>query len=94
MSRNALVTGAARGIGRAIAVRLARDGFNVAVNDLKVNSAELNSTRKEIEKFGKKSFAAVADVSNDKEVETMMQNVSKELGSLNVSYSPSFRKLK
>jgi len=93
MSRNALVTGAARGIGRAIALRLARDGLNVAVNDLKVNSTELNNTRKEIEKLGKKSFAAIADVSNDKQVETMMQNVSKELGSLNVSYSsPSFRK--
>ncbi|CAF4775577.1 unnamed protein product, partial [Rotaria sp. Silwood2] len=38
MSRNALVTGAARGIGLAIALRLARDGLNVAVNDIKAST--------------------------------------------------------
>jgi len=84
MSRNALVTGAARGIGHAIALRLARDGFNVAVNDINANSTELNNTQKEIEKMGRKSIAIIADVSNDKEVETMMQNAAKELGSLDV----------
>jgi meso-butanediol dehydrogenase/(S,S)-butanediol dehydrogenase/diacetyl reductase len=84
MSRNALVTGAARGIGRAIALRLARDGLNVAVNDINANSAELNDTQKAIEKIGRKSLAITADVSNDKAVETMMKNAAKELGSLNV----------
>lgn len=84
MSRNALVTGAARGIGRAIALRLARDGLNVAVNDINANSAELNDTQKAIEKIGRKSLAITADVSNDKAVETMMKNASKELGSLDV----------
>ncbi|CAF4315838.1 unnamed protein product, partial [Adineta steineri] len=38
MPRNVLVTGAARGIGQAIALRLAKDGFNVAVNDIEVMS--------------------------------------------------------
>ncbi len=50
MSRNALITGAAQGIGRAIALRLARDGLNVAVNDININSAKLNDTQKGIEK--------------------------------------------
>ena len=84
MSRNALVTGAARGIGRAIALRLARDGLNVAVNDIKASSAALNDTQKEIEKLGRKSIAVTADISNDKEVETMMENTAKQLGSLDV----------
>jgi len=84
MSRNALVTGAARGIGRAIALRLATDGFNVAVNDINARSTELNDIQKAIEKIGRKSVAITADVSNDKEVETMMKNTAKQLGSLDV----------
>ncbi|CAF3065328.1 unnamed protein product [Rotaria sp. Silwood2] len=84
MSRNALVTGAARGIGRAIALRLARDGLNVAVNDIKASSAGLNQTQQEIEKMGRKSIAITADVSIDKAVETMMQNAAKQPGSLDV----------
>ena len=84
MSRIALVTGAARGIGRGIALRLARDGLNVVVNDINVNCDQLNDTRKEIEKLGRKSLTIIADVSNEKEVQTMVKNVTKELGSLNV----------
>ncbi|CAF3086780.1 unnamed protein product [Rotaria sp. Silwood2] len=84
MSRNALVTGAARGIGRAIALRLARDGLNVAVNDIQASSSSLNKVQQEIEKIGRKSVAITADVSVDKAVETMMQKAAKELGSLDV----------
>ncbi|CAF1141494.1 unnamed protein product [Rotaria sordida] len=84
MSRNALVTGSARGIGRAIALRLARDGLNVAVNDIEANSSDLSKVRQEIEELGRKSVAIIADVSIDKEVEAMMQKASKELGSLDV----------
>ncbi|CAF3693010.1 unnamed protein product, partial [Rotaria sp. Silwood1] len=79
MFRNALVTGAAQGIGRAIALRLARDGLNVAVNDIKASSSGLNKVQKEIEKMGRKSVAITADVSVDKAVETMMQNAAKKL---------------
>ncbi|CAF4608444.1 unnamed protein product [Rotaria sp. Silwood2] len=63
MSRNALVTGAARSIGRAIALRLARDGLNVAVNDSKASSSGLNKIQQEIKKIGRKSVAITADVS-------------------------------
>ncbi|CAF1233993.1 unnamed protein product [Adineta ricciae] len=67
-----------------IALRLARDGLNVAVNDINVNSDQLNDTRKEIEKLGRKSLSVIADVSNEREVQTMVKNVAKEMGSLNV----------
>ena len=90
MSRNVLVTGAARGIGRAIALRLAKDGLNVAVNDIKANNDQLQDTQKEIEKIGRKSAAIIADVSQDKEVEAMMQKTAQQLGSLDVKNFESF----
>ena len=90
MSRNVLVTGAARGIGRAIALRLAQDGLNVAVNDISTNAAELNETQKTIEKIGRKSISIIADVSNDREVETMVKDTAKQLGSLDVRLPESF----
>ena len=86
MSRNALVTRAARGIGRAIALRLAKDGLNICVNDIKANSSALTEVRREIENIGQKSVATIADVSIDTEVEAMMQTTVKAFGSLDVSY--------
>ncbi|CAF4639115.1 unnamed protein product, partial [Rotaria sp. Silwood2] len=82
MSRNALVTGVARGIRRAIALRLARDGLNVAVKDVKASSSDLSKVQQEIEKMGRKSVAITAGVSVDKAVETMIQSAAKELSSL------------
>jgi len=79
----ALVTGAARGIGRAVALRLAADGFDVAVNDLP-NSPELDVLVREIEKTGRRSFAVPADVSLEPEVAKMIQDVVRKLGSLDV----------
>lgn len=84
MPKTVLVTGAAQGIGRSIALRLAKDGFNVAVNDIDTNAAELTIIQKEIEEIGRKSMAIVADVSNEKEVESMMKNVAIRMGSLDV----------
>ena len=84
MIRTGLVTGAARGMGRAIALRLAKDGLNVAVNDLEANSSQLEKTQKEIEQIGRKSIAITGDVSVSKSVEQMMQNAAQKLGSLDV----------
>ncbi|CAF1364082.1 unnamed protein product [Rotaria sordida] len=84
MSGSALVTGAAQGIGRAIAFRLAKDGFYVAVNDIEKNSSKLDKVKQQIEDMGQKSVAIIADVSQDKQVQTMMKNTREKLGSLNV----------
>ncbi|KAI9451789.1 hypothetical protein F5148DRAFT_534105 [Russula earlei] len=79
----ALVTGAARGIGRAVALRLAEDGFDVAVNDLP-NSPQLDELAREIEKRGRRSFAVPADVSLEEEVVKTIEQVVQRLGSLDV----------
>ncbi|CAF4027329.1 unnamed protein product [Rotaria sordida] len=84
MNRVALVTGAARGIGRAIALRLAKDGFNVAVNDIEASSSDLQKVQQEIEEIGRKSIAITADVSDSKSVEKMMEDAAQKLGSLDV----------
>ncbi|MGG1576314.1 SDR family NAD(P)-dependent oxidoreductase, partial [Fictibacillus sp. NRS-1165] len=64
--KTAIVTGSGQGIGRAIALRLASDGFNVVINDVDQEKAE--SVSGEIERLGRKSLAVKADVSNRDEV--------------------------
>ena len=78
----ALVTGAVRGMGRAIALRLAEDGLDVAVNDL--NSSGLDDLVREIESKGRRSIAIPADVSLEEEVEKIVNQVVQKLGSLDV----------
>ncbi|KAI0280881.1 hypothetical protein BGY98DRAFT_914065 [Russula aff. rugulosa BPL654] len=82
-TRVALVTGGARGIGRAIALRLAEDGLDVAVNDLP-STSELDDVVREIESKGRRSLAVPADVSLEEGVEKIIQQVVQKLGSLDV----------
>jgi 3-oxoacyl-[acyl-carrier protein] reductase len=67
--KNALVTGAGRGIGREIALRLAQAGANVAVCDVDLSSAQ--NTAMEIESLGQKALAFQADVSKANAVADM-----------------------
>ena len=78
----ALVTGAGRSIGRAIALRLARDGHAVAVND--VNKAGAESVAAEIEAAGGRAVAVPADVTDRDGVFAMVDRAAQELGALDV----------
>lgn len=80
----ALVTGSSRGIGRAIALRLATDGFDVAVNDLGHLDHGLRTLEKEILDKGRRCAIVVADVSSESDVKGMVERVVAELGGLDV----------
>ncbi|KAJ7706982.1 NAD(P)-binding protein [Mycena rosella] len=82
--RVALVTGAAQGIGRAIALRLAADGLDVAVDDLPINSGLLDALVEEIERMGRKAVALTSDVSKEDEVRAMVASTVSVLGRLDV----------
>jgi 3-oxoacyl-[acyl-carrier protein] reductase len=76
--RVAIVTGAARGIGAATAIRLAQDGFAVAVLDLDETAAK--TTVQAIESAGGRALAVGADVSDAEQVEAAVTRVATELG--------------
>ena len=79
--RVALVTGAARGIGKAIAMAFAQNGATVAVNDLQPAGAE---TAEEISRGGGKAEFYRADVSDASAVNEMIAAVEKELGPIHI----------
>lgn len=82
--QTATVTGAAQGIGRAIALRLADDGLDVAVNDIESKTKALNSVADEIRSKGRKAIAIVADCTQESEVQRLVDETVKELGHLDV----------
>ena len=80
----ALVTGASQGIGRAIALRLASDGYDVALNDIPSREAMLATTAEEVASRGPRVHCVLADVSSEKQVETMVSDVVNVFGGLDV----------
>lgn len=79
----AIVTGSSRGIGKACALRLAKDGFTVVIN-YSHSESEAKNVLNEIESFGGSGMIYRADVSKLDEVKTMMRDVSKTYGQIDV----------
>ncbi|AKV54970.1 L-2,3-butanediol dehydrogenase/acetoin reductase [Bifidobacterium actinocoloniiforme DSM 22766] len=80
----AVVTGAARGIGRSIAIQLAKDGFDVAVADLKQQEQTAQETIAAIEAEGRKTFFRATDVSKRDEVFGLVDDAADQLGGFDV----------
>ena len=78
--RTALVTGASRGIGRAIALGLARDGFDLVVNDVARQQGELKTVVGEIAALGRRATALLADVSDRAQVRAMVEGAVAQAG--------------
>ena len=81
--RVALVTGASRGIGRAVAVALAREGLRVAIN-YREREKEALAVCAEIEALDRRAAAFRADVSQSAEVDALVTAVEKQLGPIDV----------
>lgn len=78
----ALVTGAGRGIGRAIAMALAQTGADVALTSR--NAEQLQSVAKEIEALGRKALPHAADITDEKQVAGLFDALTKRFGRLDV----------
>jgi 2-hydroxycyclohexanecarboxyl-CoA dehydrogenase len=79
---NGVVTGGAQGIGRAIALRLARDGANIGILDIKKDTAE--KTAGEIRSLGVKAMAIQCDATDYAQVKDSVARIHKEYGSIDI----------
>lgn len=89
--RVALVTGSGRGLGRAYALRLARLGADIVVNDVRLDAAKefheeltAETVMDECRAFGVRSIGVEADVTDRQQVGAMVERVVEELGSLDI----------
>lgn len=80
--KNALITGASQGIGKAVAMGMATEGANIGIADINMESAE--SAAREVSALGVKSVAIKMDVSKQDEVTNAFGTFTKELGKLDV----------
>jgi len=78
--KNAIVTGASRGIGKAIALKLAASGLNVVVSDVLMDEAKKVSAH--LESLGVKSLAVKTDVSRGEDVDNLIQTTLDQWGSV------------
>lgn len=80
--KNVLITGAAQGIGKSIALGMAKEGANVAIADVNIESAQ--NTSQEVRALGVKSTAIKLDVSKQDNVTDAFKTFTTELGSLDI----------
>lgn len=84
-NRIALVTGAGQGIGRGIALRLASDGFDVAINDIPQSAEKAEAVAEEIRGLGRRATVVLADVTDQDQINAAVASAAEELGGLNVT---------
>jgi 3-oxoacyl-[acyl-carrier protein] reductase len=80
--RVALITGAAQGIGKSVALLLAQNGADIVISDINLEKAE--ETAKEIESIGSKAIAIKVDVANLKDVERMVESILEKFGKIDI----------
>lgn len=83
MDKCALITGATRGIGKQIAITLAKQGYNIALNYRKENE-ELENTKKEIEEIGVQVLAVKGDVANFEDCEKFVKQTIERFEQIDV----------
>ena len=83
---NALITGASRGIGRGVAIELAKQGANVAIN-FRSHPEEAADVAREVESLGRKALLLQADIVQQPAVEEMVAKTAAEFGSLDLFVS-------
>ncbi|MCK5169257.1 MAG: 3-oxoacyl-[acyl-carrier-protein] reductase [Bacteroidales bacterium] len=81
--KTALVTGAARGIGKTVAVKLAEHGANIAFTDLEYNDAA-KEVEKQLQDMGVKAKAYASDASKFEETQNLVDEIQKEFGSIDI----------
>lgn len=85
--KTALVTGAARGIGKAIALKFASEGANIAFTDLVLNdemAAGLEATRQEIESLGVKCLAYAGNAADFAQTEETVKKIKEDFGTIDI----------
>ncbi len=83
MNKTALITGGTRGIGKDIAITLAKEGYDIAIN-YRTENEELENTKKEIVANNVKCLAIKGDVSNFEECENFVKKIIEEFGKIDV----------
>lgn len=78
------------GIGYAVAIRLAQDGLNVAINDIVSKREKIDAVVDEIRALGRESVAVPADVGSETEVKAMVDQTVAALGALDVVRAPYY----